>query len=1137
MTWLLHNSFKQEYREPFGALIVRQDVTIRLVWLMDEPQPKGEIGMVQLILADDEGWEKPHLMQLLGEYPSDGVLGRRKVYETTLHMPKDPQLLWYVFRVAKDGMTYSYGRREASLSGPGEVCNETDNLRPYQITVYKPKRRIPDWYKKGIVYQIFVDRFRRTESKGSEAWCEQVTRPNRVLHLDWHDDPFYVRDEKSGAVRYWDFFGGNLDGIIEKLPYLKTLGVRCLYLNPIFESLSNHKYDTGDYLKIDPMFGTQETFERLVHEAGRQDIRIILDGVFSHTGEDSRYFNRYGNYDSFGACQSQDSPYYDWYRFRNYPHDYECWWDVTALPNVNEMHPGYLDFIIRDKGSVLDHWMEAGVAGWRLDVADELPDRFIRLFKKSMLKKNQDSVLIGEVWEDATNKVSYGERREYLLGAELDATMHYPFRDTVLDFLKGEISASRAASQLNTIKEHYPPDVFQALLNILGTHDTRRLLTELEGDTERLTSAFLWQMCSPGVPHIYYGDEAGLTGEKDPMNRKPYPWGRENGHILHQYRQLAAVRSLYPVLQKGEFSCHAIDEKIICLKREQREQDSIENRALVFINGHDEEWTIHADIRDWPMGPLQEVFPDHRTHLPQNGMLTVTLKPGSGILLLQNPWVREEMERRQAGILMPISALPSAFGVGNLGGSAERFLDFLEEAGHQVWQILPYSQGDTFHSPYCSISSFAGNLLYIDPEDLVQRGLLDQEALTIASESEFPEEEVDYDKAWILKKELLRLAFLRYRKDSSRFAEMERDIKAFREKEGYWLEDHALFKALKRAGHESVWNQWEPELVRRDEATLNYYSNQLMEQIDEEVFYQYLFFSQWDIMKEKAVKRGIRIIGDMPLYVAFDSADVWCHQELYKLDDEGSPAVVAGVPPDYFSETGQLWGNPIYDWAEHERTDYDWWVQRIATLQRRVDTIRIDHFRGLADYYEVPACEETAEHGTWQKGPGIRFFEELERQVDGLDLLSENLGYLSYEANQLKEQSGYPGMLVLQHCNDAMDENRPFPPLYLRGEVLYTGTHDDETLMAWLQNRGMPHNLTLKEFAVHTLTRLYYSDAELLVIPLQDLLLLGNEARFNRPGVAGGNWLWRATNEQLSEKLSSRIRVWAAESGRLPRPR
>nr|WP_243196545.1 glycoside hydrolase family 13 protein [[Eubacterium] tenue] len=361
----------------------------------------------------------------------------------------------------------------------------------------------------------------------------------------------YIKNKENEVIR-WDFHGGNLKGIISKLNYLKSLGISVIYLSPIFKSQSNHKYDTGDYKTIDPMFGDEEIFKELIYKASKKGINIILDGVFSHTGDDSIYFNKYGNYDSLGAYQSEDSKYYSWYNFKDYPNEYDCWWGVKSLPNVNETEKSYMDYIIRDKDSVIKKWMNYGVKGWRLDVADELPSTFIEALKKETLNIDDDSIIIGEVWEDASNKISYDERRKYFLGDQLNGVTGYVFKNIVVEFLKGNTKSQDVYNSFMTIKENYPKEVFKSNLNLLGTHDTRRILTELNEDKNLLKLAVFIQMTFEGVPYIYYGDEAGLIGEKDPDNRRTYPWENEDKDILNFYKKIVKERKNNKLLLNGE---------------------------------------------------------------------------------------------------------------------------------------------------------------------------------------------------------------------------------------------------------------------------------------------------------------------------------------------------------------------------------------------------------------------------------------------------------------------------------------------------------------------------------------------------------------------------------------------------------
>ncbi len=477
-------------------------------------------------------------------------------YRGTLTLDKTG--LWFYWFEVLDGDRVRYfGNSQDSLGGLAIEYGNVYEIRHFQITCHSFIKKSPAWYKNAIFYQIFPDRF----YNGNEDGCVDNPKPGSFLYGSWYDEPYYIRNS-AGGIDHWDFMGGNFKGIRKKIPYLKDLGITGIYLNPIFEARSCHRYDTGDYMKTDPMLGTEEEFRELCEELKENGIRIMLDGVFNHTGADSIYFNALSNYDSIGAANSKDSPYYSWYRFKNYPFIYDCWWGVTDLPNVNEEDPSYRNFIT-GKDGVIKKWIEAGASGWRLDVADELPDDFIRDIRKSMEEmtpssgstQNEDEseyVLIGEVWEDASNKIAYSKRREYLYGNELHGVMNYPFKDTLIRYLRGEISAEYIYRVYMSLYENYPPEAFYSSLNSLSTHDTRRIATEL-GGPEKVRMACAALFFSPGVPCIYYGDEAGLKGQRDPYNRAGFPWGREDIEYMQMYREMTRLRKENEVLTGGSY--------------------------------------------------------------------------------------------------------------------------------------------------------------------------------------------------------------------------------------------------------------------------------------------------------------------------------------------------------------------------------------------------------------------------------------------------------------------------------------------------------------------------------------------------------------------------------------------------------
>jgi len=460
--------------------------------------------------------------------------------------------------------------------------SNNDNIKPYstvhELLIFKKDYNTPNWIKGGIIYHIFVDRFYKTKINSKND--------NIIIRNDWSGIPNYKPDE-NGEILNNDFFGGNIEGIILKLPYLHSLGVTAIYLSPIFEAHSNHKYDIGDYLNIDPMFGTENSLKMLCSKAEEYSMSVILDGVFSHTGVDSVYFNKYNNYNSIGAYQSKNSPYYDWYTFNNYNDDYNCWWNIKILPTINKLNDSYIDFITKEDG-VLKHWIRAGVKGYRLDVADELPNEFLKKLRDSVKSENSDAIIIGEVWEDTSNKFSYGKLKEYFCGNQLDSVTNYPLRTAIIDYLKYK-DCKALYETMNLIMEKYPAASVNCLMNILSTHDTVRILTELgshnipnnkdEMATSNLSEkelskgikllkiASLLQMTLPGVPCIYYGDEVGMEGWKDPFNRLCFPWGNENIEILSHYKFLAELRKESNLFVNGNYKCILHDEGVFAFER------------------------------------------------------------------------------------------------------------------------------------------------------------------------------------------------------------------------------------------------------------------------------------------------------------------------------------------------------------------------------------------------------------------------------------------------------------------------------------------------------------------------------------------------------------------------------------------
>lgn len=544
---IFHNSYDIKYREPSGAVPTGTEIKISI--RTDFP------AKVTMRLFTPYGEKKVRMEEQTDLW-----------YNAKIQAGDTPCLIWYDFIAEAEGEFFYYSNSDGALGGIGTQTSYPV-ANSYQITVYDKSFKTPEWFGDRIMYQIFPDRF----YVGEKINQPENKRNKAVYHFDWHEKPFIDRHPFENGPAYNDFYGGNLKGIIEKLPYLKELGVGVLYLNPIFEAYSNHRYDTGDYKKIDSILGTEEDFKELCSVAKEKyDIRIILDGVFSHTGADSIYFNKYGFYgENTGAYQDYNSPYRSWFQFGNYP-DYASWWGCSNLPNVNEMENSYLDYILRDENSVIKKWLSAGASGWRLDVADELPDEFIEILRREAKSEKEDAVIIGEVWEDASNKTAYGKLRNYLMGAELDSVMNYPFRDGVISFLTGYGDADAFNRQVMSQLENYPMPVVYSLMNILGTHDTMRIKSIMGGFGEdcgdkklpsqmeetavkRVMMASFMQMTFYGVPCIYYGDEVGMEGGKDPHNRATYPWRCVDTELREWYKKLAEIRNNTLCLKRGYF--------------------------------------------------------------------------------------------------------------------------------------------------------------------------------------------------------------------------------------------------------------------------------------------------------------------------------------------------------------------------------------------------------------------------------------------------------------------------------------------------------------------------------------------------------------------------------------------------------
>lgn len=628
MSFLPYDSFDPLYKSPFGAVPFDQEITFSIL-LPDSLLPQR----CELLLYRADEFDTPQHYPL--RFQSGTTAGSR--YSCRLQLPQVPQLYFYCFEIQTEGGPLFLRRIDShrgDFSEKGEL---------WQLTVYDPAYRTPK-SPEGIIYHIFPDRF------CASGTPKEGVPSDRYLHPQWGGLPRYLPNER-GEITNSDYFGGDLRGIEEKLPYLRELGVEWIYLNPIFEAHANHRYNVADYFKVDPLLGTNEDFAHLCQTAKEMGIGIILDGVFSHTGSDSVYFNKEGRYGSGGAYRDPASRYRPWYKFQEYPQKYQSWWGFETLSEVVEENEDYLEFICGEKG-VVRYWMSLGAKGFRLDVADELPDIILERLRAAVKNADPEGVLIGEVWEDASNKIAYSQRRRYFLGNQLDSVMNYPFMNAVLRYVRyGDCNA--LCHQVLTILENYPAPSLRLCFNSLSTHDTPRALTMLAGDEhpsgERqwqadhhflspeqyqrgrslLLIAYTLLYFLPGIPTLYYGDEAGLSGWRDPFNRCPYPWGSADSDLVSRFQELGRLRRQSGFLSHADFLPLISTPDIFIYQRRAQEQI-----LTVAVN------------RSGQPHPIGAVLPSSTvTHLLTGSYDNGVLAPLSALVLLE--------ENSQDGIPLP----------------------------------------------------------------------------------------------------------------------------------------------------------------------------------------------------------------------------------------------------------------------------------------------------------------------------------------------------------------------------------------------------------------------------------------------------------------------------------------------------
>lgn len=623
----IFNPSLKKHKVPLGALSLNEDVKLTI-----QINNTFNITDLMVVLYNEDG----EVFRKYFDYIKDD--NGYKEYSVIFSINK-PYIYWYYFEF-KD----CYGKHYLGATPNLDVKLYDYDVPGFQINVYEGSFSNLDWYKGKVMYQIMVDRFYKG---GNNPIKEGI-----IYHANWDDCPLYK--PVNGKILNNDYFGGDLQGIIKKIPYLKKLNVSVIYLNPIFLAPSNHKYNTSDYMQVDPMFGTTEDLKMLIDELKKNDMYLILDGVFNHTGDDSIYFNKKGNFDSIGAFQSKESPYYDWYRFIKYPNKYECWWGIDTLPAVNQ-NSGFVEYISGENG-VIKKWIDLGIKGFRLDVVDEINDKFLRkICKQVKYRKDEegndvdiDNIVIGEVWEDASNKIAYDTRREYFNGHELDSVMNYEVKNGIIDYLKNG-NIHHLINKLRALINNFPKKVIDSMMNILSTHDTSRILTEFSNvnyytlsQTERanfklsqseyyvarskLKMATLILYTIPGIPCIYYGEETGLEGYKDPFCRRTLPWNNIDNDILKWYQKLGEIRK-DPIFIDGIYQELFYDGQVFAYSR----TNNLQNQMIItIINNGNYEYKYNFD----QLGEVKEAInlltnqklKDHEIIYPQNGVLLKIIK-------------------------------------------------------------------------------------------------------------------------------------------------------------------------------------------------------------------------------------------------------------------------------------------------------------------------------------------------------------------------------------------------------------------------------------------------------------------------------------------------------------------------------
>lgn len=1134
-----HDPSRRDDRSPFGAVVA--GTVVKLV-LRVADDVRNDVREVWLEVEEDSQLGDAHGRRTVPMQPcKQGFVGY-------LDTSGDPRVVFYRFRISADSGEVLCANRQDDLSTSGDARplssypTEESTPRGFQLTVYDSAFTAPSWFSGGVMYQVFPDRF----AIGSSGVREEGIQAHEkrgwpvAMHEDWDEPPAW-----GASYDPIDFFGGTLEGIREKLDYLESLGVATLYLNPIVEARSNHRYNTGDYEQIDPILGDWNEFDKLRRAADERGIRIMLDTVLSHTGSSSKYFNLDGSYDTVGAAQSENSPYRSWYDFATYADSippYRAWWGDATLPEVEEHAESWQKYVLGD-GGVIQQWLSHGVCGLRLDVADELPDDVIEKIRQTAKDASPHTVILGEVWEDPTIKESYGRRRTYALGRALDSVMNYPLREALIQFALGGKSTQQLTSFLKTQRINYPRPLYGSLMNLLSSHDVERVRSVLavgrgfrhleRDDQEKLVleideaadaegsklqemlAAMLYTL--PGVPCLYYGDERGMHGGRDPFDRATFPWNSNRADcgidLTQSYMALGQLRANSPSLQSGESAFYSHGKDISCILRV-----GADGAYICIANRSKTPQQFGIDLLEassglsreaeralrYANGALDCVFSTGGHHYAEylDGIVTGQADAQQATIFHMDCEYRPEtasIEEAPAvslrgllgkpldagrGIICHVTSIPG----GTLGEAAKKFVDELADAGVTYWQILPLNPTDEYGSPYAGLSAFAGNTLLLAGDTSADGETAGDDKAAVAADTADVGDAADTH-------DIDAAALNDYVEANSK-----------------WLIPYATFAAIKRTLGEIPWQKW-PEEYREWRPELAELPA-LAETVQNEVLKQYEFERQWQEVRRHANERGVFIVGDMPIYVSADSSDVWAHRDIFMLDENGHASEQGGVPPDAFAAEGQLWGNPTYNWKRLREDGYVWWIERLRRMFDLYDYVRIDHFLGFNSYYAIPAGK-TAADGKWVPGPGLEFFQKAYEELGPLPVIAEDLGIITDEVNKLIADTGFPGMDVIQFSDgDPRMHWSPKP-----SKIAYTGTHDTQTLLGWVKERyGLDGADALDEMR-RLVRTVIDSDAKVAMVPLQDVLELDNSARMNVPGTAGQNWKWQALQADIDAKL------------------